>query len=631
MHNTIRLRPGSAPLIAPAPPCLPGRVIVRRVHGCVLDALFTTAANESWMARLRRRYPRGVRKVAAYVRTEGPAQTWTKIRSRVELERLDATAAFAVVGTVASDGSGLWSVDTPVMCWGWQGAIDADFYLVSPEQCLPVPALRSSYALAPLAGWIASVLRATVQDIGACEIAGLDGRLRAPLEELLGVDRERGRRVVIGCGGRQDAGAGTVFVRLSAERAINPLIERDNACVTARMPDPSHYVLDPYGPRALEWPEPFGKEAVQRALDILIARETSDTAADGNSPGPRIPIVASSQRLMLRTNSRRHATAIPVSSLGAGNYVRAVLLHQLQRVARVHVRGVMDIRPEVASRQARAMGADFCTTTATDVIEDADTRLVLIASDHASHARYAIEALRAGKAVHLEKPPAVTRDDLDALVQQLESSPPWCFHLGYNRPFAPAVVDLQSYLQEESGPTTTLCTVHGYRLGRAHWYRWPNQGTRVAGNLVHWIDLGYRLGGRKSPARVEVQGVDGPADARECITLVVGFDDGGETTVRFSAGEDDTYGIRESIVTTRGNLRATIDDFRRLTVERSGRRWQRSYARDKGHAGNITALVTSMLRPSWDPQTIADLRAVGAVQIAAEHLLRAGGGRASLA
>ena len=58
--------------------------------------------------------------------------------------------------------------------------------------------------------------------------------------------------------------------------------------------------------------------------------------------------------------------------------------------------------------------ADYYTTNADDVINDPHIDLIYIVSNHASHAEYAIAAIKQGKAVHIEKPHVVNEDQLDS-------------------------------------------------------------------------------------------------------------------------------------------------------------------------------------------------------------------------
>jgi predicted dehydrogenase len=555
---------------------------------------------------------------------EGFRQTWVKTRVRATLTRWDAReGAFAAVGVVIAGPPEGPAPGTPVLCWSWQGPVDADLHLVAREQCLPVPRLAAEYALAPLLGWIASVLRRVQPGIAGCRLPGIDQRLAAPLAAMLGAPRAAGRRVVVGFGPMVNGSkAGDeLAVRLSHARAVDPLVTESEIGWTCRLPDPAHFFLDPYYPGVPELPEPFGRAAVEEALAALVRHVPAGAAPEA----PARPVAP--RTLSVSLSRSRSPRAIRVSCLGAGNYVRALLLHHLRRSAPIHVRGVMDIRPEIAAVQARALAADFCTTDPAAVLEDRETDLVLVASDHASHAAYATAALSAGKAVHLEKPPVVSFEQLGQLLaclQEMECPP---VQLGYNRPFAPAVTDLQRHLAPRDGPTSVTCVVSGYRLGRAHWYNWPDQGSRIAGNLVHWIDLGYRLVGRRPPVSVGVTLPTSPAAlALDTLLLNAEFDEGSLLTISFSSAPDDTLGVRERIDVTRGDLRATIDDFRALRVRQGGRVSVHRYRWDKGHAAAMAALARRVRSGEWDPRTTVDLARTSAIQLTAQALLAEGGG-----
>lgn len=628
--NLVTVRLDAAPLRAPAPRLLPGKVIVRRVHAHVPRGFLTSSGlsgRTGWIARLLVRYPAPVRKTAGYLGKEGLRQTWSKIRTRSTLERWNvAYGLFAAVGVVVEASDGGLRPGTAVMCWSWQGPLDADLHLASPEQCLPVPALVPEYALAPFLGWIVSVARTMKPGIASLRLVGIDPALEKPLHELLGPHDPNGKRVAIGWGEGLTSAleAGEFPVRLVPERAVEPLVAAGSSGWVCRLPDPSHYFLDPLFPGPPEMPEPFGRKAIAEALDVLTRRFPVSGGA-GKEPSPS---AFPARTLALSTRRPAGTGALGVSCLGAGNYVRAVLVHHLRRSTSVHVRGVMDVRPDVAAAQARALRSDFCTTDPEAVFADARTELVLIASDHASHADYAVSALKAGKAVHLEKPPAVTAPQLERLLRCLGEVDRPRLALGYNRPFAPAVLDLQKELDSLDGPTRVDFMVQGYRLGRAHWYRWPDQGTRIAGNLVHWIDLGYRLVGRLLPSWVDVSVPTDPSEAdRDTIALFVGFEDDSRITIRFSTGGDETWGIRESVRVEKRDLTAEVDDFCSLRISRAGLGQHRRYRRDKGHAALIRTLALRMRDGQWDPGMVKDTARGCAIQLAAQAALAEGGGR----
>src|SRR5256885_12394313 len=71
---------------------------------------------------------------------------------------------------------------------------------------------------------------------------------------------------------------------------------------------------------------------------------------------------------------------------------------------------------EDACRNALACSSPFVALHTTDdadrVFTDAEIGLIYIASNHASHAEYAIKAIQAGEHVHIEKPHVVAQNQL---------------------------------------------------------------------------------------------------------------------------------------------------------------------------------------------------------------------------
>ncbi|MCR6679795.1 Gfo/Idh/MocA family oxidoreductase, partial [Escherichia marmotae] len=61
-------------------------------------------------------------------------------------------------------------------------------------------------------------------------------------------------------------------------------------------------------------------------------------------------------------------------------------------------------------------GFAFCASDPEEIFADADTRAVVIATRHDQHAPLVLRALEAGKIVLVEKPLALTGEELAAIV-----------------------------------------------------------------------------------------------------------------------------------------------------------------------------------------------------------------------
>src|SRR5688572_14713314 len=120
---------------------------------------------------------------------------------------------------------------------------------------------------------------------------------------------------------------------------------------------------------------------------------------------------------------RAERTGRHVGILGCGNFAFSHIAYYLRKNYGPVIRGVMDPSIHKAASLFEEFDADYYTTDAKRIIDDPQIDLVFIASNHASHAEYAIDGLRAGKSVHIEKPHVVRYDQLERLCDAMQQSP----------------------------------------------------------------------------------------------------------------------------------------------------------------------------------------------------------------
>ncbi len=257
--------------------------------------------------------------------------------------------------------------------------------------------------------------------------------------------------------------------------------------------------------------------------------------------------------------------------------------------------------------------------------------LVVVATAHDSHAELAAHALEGGHRVFVEKPTVVTGGDLDRLLAAVAAAPAR-LDVGFNRRHHPLTKKLRDALAGEAGPLTTVCLVREISLEPNHWYHWPNQGTRVTGNLCHWIDLGVSL---LDPATRHVEVAIGPAPANDPNadserSLTVTFDDGSTLIIIATERGDDMLGVQETIEVRRGLVTARIDDFRSLRVLRDGRtRTTRRVFRGKGHEQMFEDVFERAKAGAPPAYPEGDIERAGAIQLEAARLLADPGAEAS--
>jgi len=143
------------------------------------------------------------------------------------------------------------------------------------------------------------------------------------------------------------------------------------------------------------------------------------------------------------------------------------------------------------------------------------------------------EALRAGKHVFVEKPLAITQEQLENLidmVKELNSSTSGCpaVFVGFNRRYSPYAVQLREAIAQRSAPINLSYRMNVGYLPPEHWVHGAEGGGRVLGEACHIFDLFRFLTG--APA-VEVWAI-GIRSARRDVAPTDNF----SATVRYADG-----------------------------------------------------------------------------------------------
>ncbi|WP_280154573.1 Gfo/Idh/MocA family oxidoreductase [Piscinibacter sp. XHJ-5] len=294
-------------------------------------------------------------------------------------------------------------------------------------------------------------------------------------------------------------------------------------------------------------------------------------------------------RLPLPAWSLRRAEP-DIALVGCGQFGFATIGYFLQSAFGRRIRACYDIDPRAQSTLARAMGVPLMPASFDELIADPGVRIVYIASNHASHADYAVQALARGLDVYVEKPVAVSHAQLVTLLRAVRDARGRVF-AGYNRPFSAAVRLLRGEIGiDPAGGFSVQCFVSGHRLAADHWYRRPDEGTRICGNVGHWLDLMVHIWAWRSLPdllHVTLAWAD-PEEPDDNLAITIASDRGDIFTVMLTSRSEPFEGINETICLQHGETTCKIDDFRRLTLWRGSRLLRRRFwPKDVGHRGAI--------------------------------------------
>jgi myo-inositol 2-dehydrogenase/D-chiro-inositol 1-dehydrogenase len=133
---------------------------------------------------------------------------------------------------------------------------------------------------------------------------------------------------------------------------------------------------------------------------------------------------------------------LEIAQFGAGR-IGQIHASSIAAMKDARLRYVVDVNADAAQRLAARHGAKVAAER--DALADREVDAVLIASSTDTHARLAIAAARAGKAIFCEKPIDLSLSKVDSCLEEIEKAGVPMF-VGFNRRFDPSFSALKARL-----------------------------------------------------------------------------------------------------------------------------------------------------------------------------------------
>ncbi|MBS3822176.1 MAG: bi-domain-containing oxidoreductase, partial [Phycisphaerae bacterium] len=332
------------------------------------------------------------------------------------------------------------------------------------------------------------------------------------------------------------------------------------------------------------------------------------------------------RRIELRGGGKP-AGRIGLGCLGAGNFARMTLLPAVQSANQYHLRVICSAGGLSAGSSGEKLGFDAVATDEQQVFADDHVDAVFALTRHDQHARQVIEAIRAGKHVFVEKPLALTIDEVakveDSLASAGEAAP--MLMVGFNRRFSPAAQLVRKHFVRVNQPLTVTFRFNAGDIPADTWIQNEREGGgRIIGEACHAIDLATYLVG-SVPVRVYADCIGGPdapdiTDDQAFITLH--HANGSVSSVGYLAGGD--RGMpKERVEVLGGGRMAVIDDFRAVQLASDGQ-VKTHKATGKGHAEEVAAFADAIRTGGRAPIAWEELKAVSLASILAVRSMREG-------
>ena len=325
----------------------------------------------------------------------------------------------------------------------------------------------------------------------------------------------------------------------------------------------------------------------KNALGILLEYHGSE-AADFSAPVKLTPAPAATHL----------GTGAVCGFMGGGNYAGRILIPAF-RSAGAQLHTIVTSGGASAAHQGGKHGFEIASTDVADVIGNEAINTAVIATRHDLHAEQVLAALDAGKHVFVEKPLALTLDELGVVEKAYAeiASSGAILMVGFNRRFAPHVLRLKELLQHSRQPKAIILTVNAGEIPANHWTQdRAVGGGRVIGEACHFIDLARHLAGARIINWNAMQFTQSPGGDTldDKVTISLAFEDGSMATIHYLANGSKSFPKERIEVFCAGGV-IQLDNFRKMR----GYGW-RGFARmnrvrqDKGNAACAAAFVDAI-------------------------------------
>lgn len=567
--------------------------------------------------------------------TRAPKHLIAKIPEGVAFE----DAAFASIASVAlhavRTGGAMIGERVVVVGLGLVGLIAAQILVASGCHVIGVDPIAQRRALAESLGVALttspeeapSAVLAATDNVGAdLVLVAASSTSSAPIELAANVARHRGRVVSVGA------------TRLELPRRA--VYEKELTIAMSTSYGPGRY--DPsyeegghdYPIGHVRWTEQRNMSEALRLMAIgklRIAALRSRTfpferAADAYAAiaaeGADAPIgvtltYAPREGKLARTVHNERARTGPTSGrvrvalVGAGAYAKTMLMPLLAKNGECDVRVIVSRGGRTAIDLARRFDVPSASSDLAAVLADTSIDAVVIATDGGNHAPIATRALEAGKHVLVEKPPALTLEEIDALEAAWRVSGR-ALLVGYNRDFAPSTRAVLDVIGRNRRPIQAILRCNAGPLqGPAARERWLMEG-------CHFVALASALADAspKSIAAHRASAID------ESVSALVGFEDGSSASIIYTAFGDRTFD-KERVEVFAGGAAMVIEDFARWSVTVDGATKKgRTLQKDKGQSAMLDAFFAACRGTNIDAVTSRMLSASRATLLALESIGR---------
>lgn len=285
-----------------------------------------------------------------------------------------------------------------------------------------------------------------------------------------------------------------------------------------------------------------------------------------------------------------------IGVIGAGNFTKMTMLPALKNT-KAGKKYIASAGGVTAKALAKKYGFKFSTTDYKEILSDDEVDLVLVTTRHNMHAQLVIECLNANKHVFVEKPLALSVDELAAIEQAVQrNGASSSITVGFNRRFSPFIRKAKQLIGEETSNMNIIATMNAGFIPADFWVHDMHiGGGRIIGEACHYIDLMVFLTGSNVKS-VNMSGLGkAPSDNTDNAVITLKFENGAQGVINYFSNGSKMYSKERVEVYSQGRT-LVLDNFRKMQGYGFKHFSSMSGAIDKGHKLQFSELIDRVIQ-----------------------------------
>ena len=256
-----------------------------------------------------------------------------------------------------------------------------------------------------------------------------------------------------------------------------------------------------------------------------------------------------------------HNSNAVLGIIGSGNFTKVTVLPILSKL-KAKIKYLSSSSGLSGTLLAKKFDVQYSTTNNDDILNDSEVDAVIITTRHNAHARMCIAALQAGKHVFVEKPLALSLEEIDEIIEVYEQSNK-TLTVGFNRRFSPFVQDIKQKLGGLNLPINVVITVNAGEIQANHWTQNMSiGGGRIIGEACHFIDLITYLSGSLVDSVIMNSMGENPQENTDNATILLKYQNGSTGVINYFVNGNKGYSKERIEVYSQGKT-MVIDNFRK--------------------------------------------------------------------